>query len=198
VRVDSDDVVQEEEEEPTEPATTNNPPEDAITENPLSDKDQTPPPASQESRIPRPTRKPRWEYVPIVEQEPVEVPTATTDEQGRRRNAPRPTRTQPPRRHENFLSYTGPNARNAYLAAEMVPWALATGFDKDEPRDLKDALRGGDAGKWKEAMNKELTNLREKGTWQEVLTPANRKKVGSKWVLKIKRDAEGNIVKHKA
>ena len=47
-------------------------------------------------------------------------------------------------------------------------------------------------------MNKELTNLREKGTWQEVLTPANRKRIGSKWVLKIKRDAEGNIIKHKA
>jgi transposase InsO family protein len=201
VRVDSDDIVpEEEEEEPTEPATTNGPPEEVITEEPLSSTEQPQPPrASQESRIPRPTRKPRWEYVPIVEQEPAEVPTATIDEQGRRRNAPRQTRTLPPRRHdENFLYYTGPNARNAYLAAEMVPWALATGFDKDEPRDLKDALSGGDAGKWKEAMNKELTNLREKGTWQEVLTPANRKKVGSKWVLKIKRDAEGNIVKHKA
>jgi hypothetical protein len=80
----------------------------------------------------------------------------------------------------------------------MVPWALATEFDKDEARTVNDALKGGDAGKWKEAMNKELTNVREKGTWQEVLTPANRKRIGSKWVLKIKRDAEGNIIEHKA
>jgi hypothetical protein len=47
-------------------------------------------------------------------------------------------------------------------------------------------------------MNRELENLREKGTWQEVRTPPNRKKIGAKWVLKIKRDAEGNIVKYKA
>ena len=59
-------------------------------------------------------------------------------------------------------------------------------------------MNGGDAGKWKEAMNKELMNLREKGTWQEVLTPANRKRIGAKWVLKIKRDAEGHIIKYKA
>jgi hypothetical protein len=137
--------------------------------------------------------------IPIIEREETPIPTTTFDEQGRRRNAFRTTRTQPPTRHaDSFLTYTGPNARNSYLAAEVVGWSLATGFDKDEPRNVREAMSGGNAVESKEAMDKELKNLREKQTWQEVLTPVNRKKIGAQWVLKIKRDAEGDIIKYKA
>ena len=37
-----------------------------------------------------------------------------------------------------------------------------------------------------------------KETWQEVKAPQDRAKIGARWVLKIKRDAEGNIIKYKA
>jgi hypothetical protein len=56
-------------------------------------------------------------------------------------------------------------------------WSLATGFDKDEPRNVTEAMIGGNAVEWKEAMNKELTNLREKQTWQESCRPIGRKLV---------------------
>jgi transposase InsO family protein len=195
---------EEEEEEPTEPAAPIiHPPVEADN---IDDQQRPPTPQPHESRIPRtaPKKTPvnqRWEYVPVSEEpaEPVPGPTPTFDDEGRRRNPGRTTRNQQPSRYgDSFLTYTGPNARNAYLATEVVGWALSTGFDKDEPRNLNEAMKGGDAFEWKEAMNRELENLREKGTWQEVRTPPNRKKIGAKWVLKIKRDAEGNIVKYKA
>jgi hypothetical protein len=59
-------------------------------------------------------------------------------------------------------------------------------------------MSGENAAEWKEAMDKELKNLHEKQTWQQVLMPVNSKKIGAKWVLKFKRDAEGNIGKYKA
>jgi transposase InsO family protein len=195
-----DDVLREEEEEPTEPATTNDPPEDVIDTDITNAEQRTSPPP-RPSTIPRaaPRTKPGWDMVPVIEREETTIPTATIDEQGRRRNAPRITRTQQPARHaDSFLTYNGPNARNAHLASEVVGWSLVTGFDKDEPRNVREAMSGEDAAKWQEAMNKELKNLREKQTWQEVLTPVNRKKIGAKWVLKIKRDAEGDIIKYKA
>jgi hypothetical protein len=82
------------------------------------------------------------------------------------------------------------------LASEA--YAFTTGFDKDEPGTLQDALNGPHRKDWIKAMDIELENLRQKGTWQEVQTPKDRKKIGAKWVLKIKRDAEGRIVKYKA
>jgi hypothetical protein len=199
--VDIGGILQEEEEEPAVPATTL-PLEDTTNEEKNDAPDHHTELGHQKttpSKIPQPaTRKPRWEYIPVVEEEAEAVPTATLDDQGRRRNAPRTTRSNQRPVDTSFLSYTGPNARNAYLASEMVGWSLATGFDRDEPRDIDEAMSSGDAGEWKEAMKRELNNLREKQTWQEVLTPANRKLIGSKWVFKIKRDAEGTIIKHKA
>ena len=40
--------------------------------------------------------------------------------------------------------------------------------------------------------------MRLRETWQEVKAPQDRAKIGARWVLKIKRDAEGNIIKYKA
>jgi hypothetical protein len=96
-----------------------------------------------------------------------------------------------------FMTYTGPTARNVYLASEMG-WVLTTGFDKDEPNTLQEALSGPQQRQWKAAMDTELSNLRMKETWQEVKAPQDRAKIGARWVLKIKRDAEGNIIKYKA
>jgi hypothetical protein len=39
------------------------------------------------------------------------------------------------------MTYTGPAARNVYLASEMG-CVLTTGFDKGEPNNVQDALSG--------------------------------------------------------
>lgn len=38
---------------------------------------------------------------------------------------------------------------NAYLASEVIRWSLATGLDKDEPRNVREAMSGEDAVGWK-------------------------------------------------
>jgi hypothetical protein len=63
---------------------------------------------------------------------------------------------------------------------------------------LQEALSGPQQQQWKAAMDRELSDLQIKETWREVKAPQDRAKIGARWVLKTKRDAEGNIIKYKA
>jgi len=47
-------------------------------------------------------------------------------------------------------------------------------------------------------MDHELETLERAGTWSDVLWPAGKNVVGSKWVFKLKRKADGSIDKYKA
>ncbi|KAK4691687.1 hypothetical protein P7C70_g9295, partial [Phenoliferia sp. Uapishka_3] len=69
----------------------------------------------------------------------------------------------------------------------------------DEPTFLQ-AMNGPDASEWKAAIEKERAMLKAMGTWDRALVslPAGRKALMTKWVLLIKRDDEGNVVKYKA
>lgn len=51
---------------------------------------------------------------------------------------------------------------------------------------------------WKNAMEAELQAIRDNNTWSLSDLPKNHRVIGLKWVFKVKRDAAGNIVKHKA
>lgn len=75
---------------------------------------------------------------------------------------------------------------------------VALELDGDKPRTLAEALASKDASEWKKAVQDELDNLAGKGTWTEAKLPDDRKAIGCKWVLKRKRDAEGNITTYKA
>ena len=48
------------------------------------------------------------------------------------------------------------------------------------------------------AMEKEIESLRKNDVWELADLPKGRKVVGSKWVLKIKTDAEGSVERFKA
>ena len=63
---------------------------------------------------------------------------------------------------------------------------------------IKEALGGDNAEKWAEAMDKELESLWKNKVYLEVERPAGKKVIGSKWVLRIKTDAAGEIGKFKA
>ena len=47
-------------------------------------------------------------------------------------------------------------------------------------------------------MNSELKSIQENNTWYYADLPKGQSAIGLKWVYKVKRDPEGNIVKHKA
>jgi hypothetical protein len=65
----------------------------------------------------------------------------------------------------------------------------------EEPATFKQAE--GDQA-WQQAMKEELRSMEENQTWELVDLPAWHKAIGLKWVYKLKKDAQGIIVKHKA
>ena len=48
------------------------------------------------------------------------------------------------------------------------------------------------------AMNDEIESMRTNQVWDLVDLPSWRKVIGNKWVLKIKRKADGSIERYKA
>ncbi|CAI7837777.1 unnamed protein product [Closterium sp. NIES-53] len=67
-----------------------------------------------------------------------------------------------------------------------------------EPETLKEALESSDAEEWKKAMESELKSIEENGTWELVELPEGCKAITSKWLFKIKSDADGKIEHHKS
>ncbi|CAI7790191.1 unnamed protein product [Closterium sp. NIES-53] len=69
----------------------------------------------------------------------------------------------------------------AFFSPVEMPW---------EPATLKEALESSDAEEWKKAMESELKSNEENGTWELVELPEGRKAIMSKWLFKIKSDAD--------
>ena len=94
-------------------------------------------------------------------------------------NEPIPRRSQRDRRLPPFL------ASNYVLIAEKDP-------------TLKEALGSAERQLWKQAMQEELDSLAENGTWDLVDLPSDKKIVGNRWVLKVKRKPNGDVDRYKA
>ena len=62
----------------------------------------------------------------------------------------------------------------------------------------EEALKRPDWPKWEDAINKELDSLKASGTWELVRRPRDINVIDSKWVLRIKKNAAGEIEKYKA
>lgn len=50
---------------------------------------------------------------------------------------------------------------------------------------------------WQEAMQKELESIEKNKTLALTNLPSGQKPVGLKWVFKLKKTSEGNVIKHK-
>lgn len=77
-------------------------------------------------------------------------------------------------------------------------WAAEVSSTQEEPKNFAQAMNSQDRTKWNEAMVEEMRSIESNGTWQLVDLPAGRKAVGSKWVYKIKRNADGEVARFKA
>ncbi|CAI7743005.1 unnamed protein product, partial [Closterium sp. NIES-54] len=149
----------------------------------------------------RTTSAPRIRVTP-QQRQGLHVPAAEEEGRGKRR-------TKAP----NRLTYEalGKPAKSALAGA-----ALIVGDDEEsdydecafvffspvemlgEPATLKEALESSDAEEWKKAMESELKSIVENGTWELVELPEGRKAITSKWLFKIKSDADGNIERYKS
>nr|GEZ13469.1 ribonuclease H-like domain, reverse transcriptase, RNA-dependent DNA polymerase [Tanacetum cinerariifolium] len=66
---------------------------------------------------------------------------------------------------------------------------------EDEPKNYKEASSD---QKWIEAIKVELDSINRDNTWERTTLPTGHKAIGLKWVFKSKKDANGDIIKHKA
>lgn len=80
----------------------------------------------------------------------------------------------------------------------VVPNAALVLQEGQEPRNLAEAQASPDWPHWKAAMEKEIANLREHDTYDLVEPPSGANIVGSRFVFRIKRDADGSITQYKA
>lgn len=92
-----------------------------------------------------------------------------------------PERRRVPKREDDFI-YT-------FLAASS---------EGDDPLTVEDAMNLPEANEWRKAMDEEIQSLEAHGTWELVSRPENRNVISSKWVFKLKRDANGNPIRYKA
>lgn len=67
-----------------------------------------------------------------------------------------------------------------------------------EPATRKQALSGENAAEWMTAENEEYASLMANNTWELGIPPEGKKPIPTKWIYKIKRDANGNVERHKA
>ena len=51
---------------------------------------------------------------------------------------------------------------------------------------------------WKEAMTNEIKSIKSQGTWELKPMPDGKKLVGSRWIFKVKKNADGGIERRKA
>ena len=84
------------------------------------------------------------------------------------------------------------------LDEEMAMLTETVEAEALEPASLAEAKRHPDWPDWEQALAEELTTLHEAGTWEIVELLPGVNIVGSKWVFKAKKDAEGNVAHKKA
>jgi hypothetical protein len=65
----------------------------------------------------------------------------------------------------------------------------------EEPQSIEQALS---ELCWRQAIQTEMQSIEANKTWEVSDLPKNQKAIGLKWVFKVKKDPDGNIVKHKA
>ena len=67
----------------------------------------------------------------------------------------------------------------------------------DEHTSLKDAKKSKDWPEWEKAVQIELTQLQQMGTWRLVEKPPDAIPLANKWTFVRKRNKASEIVKHK-
>ena len=67
-----------------------------------------------------------------------------------------------------------------------------------DPKTVGEALSSPEARKWRKAMDAEISQLLQRGTFKFVPAPNKRASLTAKWVFKEKRDSENQIFKYKA
>eukprot|EP00794_Sanderia_malayensis_P011707 gene11707-biopygen9383 len=91
-----------------------------------------------------------------------------------------------------------PPERYGIITGDWWNYASIAVSNHDEPRNIAEALQGSDATLWREALDSEYKSLMKNDTWKLVELPEGKNLVGSKWLFKIKHNADGSISRYKS
>ena len=75
---------------------------------------------------------------------------------------------------------------------------MAEASDTMEPTTYQEAVNGPDQIHWRNAIRDELKSMRLRNVFRATKLPTGQRAIGTKWVFKIKRKADGTIDKYKA
>ena len=64
---------------------------------------------------------------------------------------------------------------------------------KKDPRMVKEAIDSTEGKLWKKSTEEEMESLRKRDTWDLVTLPDGKRRIGSKWVFKKKKNASGRV-----
>lgn len=93
-------------------------------------------------------------------------------------------------------SKSGIHKRKVFLSTKYPLFIPSNAyFDTTEPTTYKEAAA---SSVWREAMEKEISALQQKGTWSLVSPPSDKHVVGYKWVYKIKHHPDSSVARYKA
>ena len=87
---------------------------------------------------------------------------------------------------------------DAYRITDRTTAIVNIATTAAEPTSLEEALQSPEADQWRLAMDEEIASLAANDTWTLQPAPPSIKPIPVKWVYKEKRDANGNIERHKA
>uniref|UniRef100_A0AAV1VJV4 Polyprotein n=1 Tax=Peronospora matthiolae TaxID=2874970 RepID=A0AAV1VJV4_9STRA len=76
--------------------------------------------------------------------------------------------------------------------------AVEAAVDFSEPSTFEEAMSGPDQVHWRKAIDAELDSMKLRGVFRAAKLPNGQSAIGTKWVFKIKRKADGSIEKYKA
>uniref|UniRef100_A0AAV1U9T2 Reverse transcriptase Ty1/copia-type domain-containing protein n=1 Tax=Peronospora matthiolae TaxID=2874970 RepID=A0AAV1U9T2_9STRA len=76
--------------------------------------------------------------------------------------------------------------------------AVEAAVDLSEPSTFEAAVSGPDQVHWRKAIHAEIESMRLRGVFRAAKLPNGQRAMGTKWVFKIKRKADGSIEKYKA
>lgn len=105
---------------------------------------------------------------------------------------------------QNETNNVEPEARRSSRSTKGIPPKryradkVVREVTAEEPQNFKEAVKSPKCEEWKSAMLDELKSLNDNKTWELVELPRGVAPVGNKWVYKIKKDPQGNVIKYKA
>jgi histone deacetylase 1/2 len=90
-----------------------------------------------------------------------------------------------------------PQWLNQYVTGEEFESSCLAICD-DTPSSYKDAMASTCKDEWSKAIQVEYDALMKNGTWRLEQLPQGKRSIGSRWVFRVKRFADGTIEKYKA